>query len=750
MANPFQPTIVDGVSHNINYLSAGQRNTNRKVVRHTQTTERRMAVAETMNLKLANDIREFLKVEAMPGKNFYLPHARADYKLERDDLWTDKATGEIMTDREAFYLPLVRTYYALFSNYHQGAKRTLGKLYVNTDGNIATAPAMIATSRHKLNHVWNFYKSQIIRRKYLKLLQDWDLDGTLRQYNPVHITLTVARDKEGKFEGQQFFGPQLLYYFNLMRKTQWWKNMVFAGEFGVECKKGKTVPGYHIHIHSFALLHASYKVTALRKKIAAWWYKNTGGKLIGVETLYVTERHSNGKPKFVYQYSRVKNVIINLSPAEYKTQKAALKAEGVKVTKVKCKRYVDPKTSPIADYLGGVMECIKYHFKPDMFLVKTTDSTGRKVKKHDVAAILEVLKGTHNKRLYSKFGMFWWVKELAIGYKEEGEAEVIDLAELAAMESGEFFETTTVTPSSALFIEDWQSDMHVANLEAEMRDEYLDTTALGGELPKVDVNPFTLASGEQADGLPVLYNVNHRRHPHADYYKTFDISPHFDDDLSQFIFLAKDADTNQIIKLMALGRATPTVLKNKGFIDHSMKLLQDNLLFMLNHTKDIFIDTPGLMVAARHHAMEYIAQGKHSQLYEPDIVQLINRQKEKDDTPRGAYYGTFDSYEPAKGTPTIEDSSAAAVNEQPQLRFDLIGNIPVKKALGSVIGITQGAIQQSKAAQTMQGKGFDATKTLNLKGRLTMQVQHTMHYLRTVHGFKLEIATTGHITKIYR
>jgi hypothetical protein len=50
----------------------------------------------------------------------------------------------------------------------------------------------------------------------------------------------------------------------------------------------------------------------------------------------------------------------------------------------------------------------------------------------------------------------------------------------------------------------------------------------------------------------------------------------------------------------------------------------------------------------------------------------------------------------------------------------------------------------------MQGKGFDATKAVNLKGRITMQVQHTMHYLRTAHGFKIETAATGHITKIYR
>lgn len=346
----YQPIKVDGVAHNINYLSTGTRNLMRKVVRHTQVTERRMAVAETMNLKLAADIRAFLGTEAMPGKPFNLPHARADYKLLRDELWTDLATGEIQTEREAYYLPLIRTYYALFSNYHQEAKRTLGKAYVNTDGNIATAPAMIAVSRHKLNHVWNFYKSQIIRRKYLKLLQDWDADGILRNYNPVHITLTVPRDKEGKFEGQQFFGPQLLYYFNLMRKTTWWRNMVFAGEFGVECKKGKTVPGYHIHIHSFALLNAEYKVNALRKKIAAWWLKNTGGKLIGVETLYVTERHSNGKPVFEYQYTQAKGkVIYNLTVAEYKAQKAALLAEGIKPVKVKKKRYVDPKTSPIAD-----------------------------------------------------------------------------------------------------------------------------------------------------------------------------------------------------------------------------------------------------------------------------------------------------------------------------------------------------------------------------------------------------------------
>lgn len=748
--NPFTPIRVDGVAHNINHLSTGTRNLMRKIVRKGQSTERRMAVAESMNLKLANDIREFLKVEAMPGKNFFLPHARADYKLERDELWLDKETGEILTDREAHYLPLIRTYYALFSNYHQGAKRTLGKLYVNDDGNIATNPAMIAVSRHKLNHVWNFYKSQIIRRKYLKLLQDWDAQNILRNYNPVHITLTVPRDKEGKFEGEQFFGPQLLYYFNLMRKTQWWKNMVFAGEFGVECKKGKTVPGYHIHIHSFALLHANYKVNALRKKIAAWWLKNTGGKLIGVETLYVTERHSNGKPVFEYQYTQAKGkVIYNLSAAEYKAQKAALLAEGIKPKKVKKKRYIDPATSPIADYLSGVMECIKYHFKPDMFLVKTTDSTGRKVKKHDVAAILEVLKGTHNKRLYSKYGMFWWVKELALGFKEEGEAQIINVAELAAMESGEYFENATVEPSSALFIHDWEAEQHEAQLLKEMRDEHIDSTALGGELPQLDVNPFTLAQGEQADGWPVLYNVNNRKHPHADYYKTFDISPHYDSDLSQFIFLAKDAQIPEIIKLMALGRATPTVLKNKGYIDQSMKLLQDNLLFMLNHTKDDFYDKPdGLLTHARHHAMEYIATGKHAQIYEPDLVAVINKFKADNPPPKDLYYRAFDKYQPQE-TATLNPEV-----EETGLRSDLSGNIPnyAPDHNGNhKWQLKETTLTQSRAAKAIEGgyTAFDAKKALNLKGRLTMQVQHTMHYLRT-QGYKIDVATTGHITKIYR
>jgi hypothetical protein len=746
------PTDTHGIAHSLNYLSNADVNTRRKVARKGQLQERRLSIAETMNIKLAFDIRDYLATHAMPNQPFNLPQVRADYKLKRDELWTDRETGEILIDRELHYLPLIRTYYALFSNYHKGSKRTLGTAYINDDGAIATAPKLIAISRHKLNHVWNFYKSQIIRRKYLGVLQEWDALGILRQYTPVHITLTVPRGQDGLFQGERFFGHKLLYWFNLMRKEKWWKEMVFAGECGLETKKGKTTAGYHIHVHSFSLLNAEYTVHQLRKKIQEYWLKHTGGKLIGCETLYITQRHPNGKPVYEYVARPAKNVTLRYTVAEYKERKKEFEANGLKLKKELVKRYIDADSS-LTDYLQGVMECIKYHFKPDMFLdtIKLADKST--VKKHDVSAILEVLHHTHNKRLYSKFGAFYKIKELALSFKEDAESEVLDLSHLNDDSYWQTEEGKAVAPSAAIFFDGWEERQLIGAYEAEQRDKYLDTTALGGSMPRIDVNPFTLAEGEQADGIPVLYNVNQRRHAGKDYYKHFEVSPFVDTDISQFIFLKKDAPINDIIKLMALGKADEGTLKNRGYIDESMTKLKQDLSVLITKTAKYFTNGPGLAQEARAYCMEQINTGGEFHIYSPDILALIKKAKEKvaqlQETRSKnqlakpmtdgqlAYWEAWDKagQDPEERRINLESRTHAA-NE-----YKRNNPLTSNKVIAARFGVTEASI-------VMHGTGLDLKRNLNLQGRLAMQIEGIQHYLRTK-GYTIEKSPSGHITNVF-
>jgi hypothetical protein len=337
------------------------------------------------NKKLITAIDDYLL-----GFNIELPNNKADYERLRAIIYDYDSYGDGLECKLEEIVKLryaignTKGYYAMFS---QGNQKIL-------------QPMAFWYSKHRFCSVWNWRKSQIIRSKYRDFLMDaTDSEGNklINHYLPIHLVLT-APHKEGIYQGKRFYAKELIEAFTAMRKTEIWKKYVYAGEYGLEVKKSEQ-HGLHIHIHSFLLQNPKYSIVEAAKEITELWKFYIGNDTtysgLHYEGLYTHERDEKGRK--IMQQKEVYD--------------KKLRAKVIK--EVPVKKYIDPNNSHIDDYLSGVLECIKYHFKPDC--IQTDEG------RYDMELIEEILNNTKNKRLYSRFGNFYNVKELNFNNLEKEE-----------------------------------------------------------------------------------------------------------------------------------------------------------------------------------------------------------------------------------------------------------------------------------------------------------------------------------------
>jgi len=274
------------------------------------------------------------------------------------------------------------------------------------------------TCKNKLCQVCNSERKRKLRSKYMKYFEEHD--EIREQTDAMHLVLTVPHNAAGGWRGRSMYCVELLAAFNALRKEKEWKRMVYAGELSVEFTRGKN--GLHVHIHALVLAHhAMGSRNALHAWILAKWNRLTidtlatrqaftadqlvairaglpagerydslpgsldprGATHIGLESLYVTS--DTEKPGYRH----------DPSTGRYK-------------------RYV--KAPDPAEYTRGVLECLKYHFEP--LCLKSGGGW-------DADAVFALAPLLYRKRLYSKFGAFYGVKELNIqdaSLKEEIDA----------------------------------------------------------------------------------------------------------------------------------------------------------------------------------------------------------------------------------------------------------------------------------------------------------------------------------------
>lgn len=274
------------------------------------------------------------------------------------------------------------------------------------DGKTKGVPVMHHYTRNRIEPVWNYRKSQMIRSRYRSVIKD----DKLFDFHPVHIVLTVPHDKNG-YKGKKQYGSTLLASFNTMRKRKFWKKSVYAGEYGLEATYNGE-HGQHIHIHSFALLYNGASVNKFRDELQQEWEKITGAKMTTVETLYYVERKANNH--------RVK--IKNRKTGKMEKKKIYLDKYIRDIKKDKTMSDEEKEREIIQKFTWGVMECIKYHYK-------TADL--KMANGHfDVELMNEILKDTKNKRLYGRFGKFYNDSRLNFNNhkmnKEDIEDEAVD------------------------------------------------------------------------------------------------------------------------------------------------------------------------------------------------------------------------------------------------------------------------------------------------------------------------------------
>jgi len=261
-------------------------------------------------------------------------------------------------------------------------------------------------SKHRLDEVWNWRKSVLIRNIYRKYLQETKI---YKHYTPVHIVLTLPH-ADGKYQGKKFYTKELIEHFNILRKHKDFKAAVYGGgEYGVEHKKSIT-NGYHIHIHSLTFLKIG-NINEFRETLQKLWFNLTGATQIWVEGLFYYKKDDKGK--FINEVIYNKNIKEEDPNGEIETifgerivrrKKFYIENEAKAIRKDKNLTAQEQDEKIESCYLSGIMECIKYHFKNDC----TKDKNG----KYDIEVMEEVLENTKGKRLYSRFGQFYKVKEL--------------------------------------------------------------------------------------------------------------------------------------------------------------------------------------------------------------------------------------------------------------------------------------------------------------------------------------------------
>ncbi len=355
-------------------------------VKRNYTYSNKLAYKNKENKQKAQAIYEYCKEWGIT-----LPTTRKEYKENKDLVLADRETGYILEEFDI----IARAYYDL----KQPINSVLAE-FQDDNGNKRYQLLMSQYSRNKIDSIWNYKKSKTARRVWIEYLKEHT--ELIKDYEPKHLTLTVPH-KNGTWRGQEFFAKELIKEFNLMRKSDKFKQYIYAGAYNIETTK--TENGNHTHLHALVFQHKQYTVNKVRKLIVKDWNKRTGATQIRYESLYVHQKDNAGR------------WIIETKEELYHNE---LDADGneIKVThknaySFRKKFYLDNSNDwyrnltdveKIEQMSIGILETLKYNFKEEVF--KNPDGT------YNVSFMHETLINGKGLRFYSKFGAFYGEKKL--------------------------------------------------------------------------------------------------------------------------------------------------------------------------------------------------------------------------------------------------------------------------------------------------------------------------------------------------
>lgn len=299
-------------------------------------------------------------------------------------------------------------------------------------------------SGHKLDFVSNSQRCKLLRSKYYNFLKENHEKGVfsksgkiieknlLKECDFFHLMLSVPHTKKG-YRGEKFYAKELIQRFNFLRKDEYFREKVIAGEYTTEIvENGEN--GYHIHLH-ILLITKNWKGN--RDEIYNWilprWNSLTVNNDVEQDEFTPETKEflkDKGFAPEQIEFLNPKGSTIAWLESLYVTKKFVTqkeKKEGWKFSK-RLSRQGKPvfikylnKNAPLEDKMKGIMECLKYHFEP----FALHDDEGN----FDIELIAKILPNIYRQRLYGKFGLFFGVKELNL--KETPEEEIEQVLEEA-------------------------------------------------------------------------------------------------------------------------------------------------------------------------------------------------------------------------------------------------------------------------------------------------------------------------------
>jgi hypothetical protein len=358
--------------------------------------------------KESKNIRVQIRAFLADNCGIVLPVQYNDYKHQKDELLEGFEEFEELAKSVYKIAPPIGVY-AIFDDGKEQKSQMIGAKY----------------SRHRLDPVWIYRKSQLIRKTWREYLNETKIH---REFRPCHLVLTVPH-KNGEFAESEFYAKELVKCFNQLRKRVVWKDSIKGGEYGVEVKKSKK-NGLHIHIHSLCFIEWNTNLKILREDLKKAWKRvckvpPEDHIMLHLETLYFFD----SEMETYKAVSGVEEKLDEFGEFEYSE---------IKEEKQRRKKVYLERNSPDEDYLRGVMECIKYHFKMDDLYV--SDSEGNVLKNGggfpivDVILVNDILMNSKGLRFYSKFGICYG--EDLLNYDKKVEAEETD-EEAAEVEMGD-------------------------------------------------------------------------------------------------------------------------------------------------------------------------------------------------------------------------------------------------------------------------------------------------------------------------
>lgn len=304
------------------------------------------------------------------------------------------------------------------------------------------------TCNNRNCNVCNWQRQKAIRRKYLSFFQsnkelyliqnlkttkkkivtksvfektkeDFSFVG-VREYDLMHLTLTVPHTKESGYKGEKYYFSQIISDFNKLRKRKDWSLWVYGGEYGVETTTGES--GLHTHIHSLVFVRkARQNRNELHKIILKEWNEIT-------KTSDIKEISENRLKPIIKS-----NSLLNIDFAKNLFSTGATSIGLGTIFTVQEGKKTRSNEFGSDAMLKAVMETISYHFEPQAF--------DKELNHFNIELLGELLPKIRKQKLYGRFGCLEHEKSLMISDNSDVSKEYAETKEiLIDTDTGEILE----------------------------------------------------------------------------------------------------------------------------------------------------------------------------------------------------------------------------------------------------------------------------------------------------------------------